>query len=257
MKMANVPDLQMLRAIVELPTLIFLVIIVGVVLRFRARRTGTALITGAGILLYAVATPYAGRALLRTLEQSPTPAELGRNVPAISPPQAIVVLSANARTTRQNKVEAGPLTLERLLQGARLHRDTGLPILVSGGPSGDIPGSLSAVMAGTLAEDFRLGPVWQENRSRTTAENARFSSEILTAKGVASIYLVTHAWHMPRALSAFRSTGLDVRTWPVELPRPTGKTGLLSFLPSASGLQASQYATHEWIGQIWYKLTEY
>jgi uncharacterized SAM-binding protein YcdF (DUF218 family) len=249
--MTDNPDFHFLRQIVELPVMLGLAIVFGLGLRTRIRKAGTVVAAAAGILLYASATPLVGSALLRTLDRAET------GDPAASPPDAIVILSANGRVTQDGKLAVGHLTLERLRQGAHLHRATGLPVLVAGGVLKDFPEALSSAMAASLAEDFRLGPVWQEDRSRTTAENARFSSELLSARGIGSAYLVTHSWHMPRAAKAFRRAGLSVVPAPVEPSQPNKRTEFSDFLPTASGLQASQYAVHEWIGQLWYDINQF
>ena len=65
-------------------------------------------------------------------------------------------------------------------------------------------------MAQSLTDDFRTPPRWVEAKSADTWENARFSADILRAEGITSVYVVTHAWHMRRAVLAFQGTGLTV-----------------------------------------------
>jgi uncharacterized SAM-binding protein YcdF (DUF218 family) len=55
-----------------------------------------------------------------------------------------------------------------------------------------------------------------EDRSRTTAENARFSKIIATPKRSEKWALVTSAFHMPRAVGAFRAVGFPVEADPVD-----------------------------------------
>ena len=70
------------------------------------------------------------------------------------------------------------------------------------------------------------------------------------------VYLVTSAFHMPRALASFRAKGLTV------IPAPTGiappvKLHLGDFIPRASSLLASYLALHEWGGRLWYDVAFY
>ena len=67
--------------------------------------------------------------------------------------------------------------------------------------------------------------------------------------------LVTSAYHMPRAMGAFRAAGFAVEAYPVDY-RTGGSTDLLiPFDDVASGLRRTDTATREWIGLLAYWLT--
>jgi uncharacterized SAM-binding protein YcdF (DUF218 family) len=55
-----------------------------------------------------------------------------------------------------------------------------------------------------------------EDRSRNTAENARLSKIIAAPKQSEKWVLVTSAFHMPRAIGAFRAVGFPVEADPVD-----------------------------------------
>src|SRR5262249_15628608 len=55
-----------------------------------------------------------------------------------------------------------------------------------------------------------------EDRSRNTAENARLSMIIAAPKRPEKWILVTSAYHMPRAIGAFRAVGFPVEADPVD-----------------------------------------
>jgi uncharacterized SAM-binding protein YcdF (DUF218 family) len=127
------------------------------------------------------------------------------------------------------------------------------PILASGGSPERAPAGEAAHMQAALQRDFQIPVKWIEDQSRTTLENARLSRSILRAAGVHSIYLVTHAWHMPRARLAFENAGFAV------IPASTGyatrfRLTLLDFLPDARALRDSSTFFHEIIGIGWYRL---
>ena len=106
-------------------------------------------------------------------------------------------------------------------------------------------------MSRTLREDFNTPVRWIEPRAADTWENAEFSAEILREQGIHSIYLVTHAWHMRRALIAFAHTGIVVTAAPVRLDTAPG--GVASdFIPRTGAWLTSYYAMHEWIGSLDY-----
>ena len=143
------------------------------------------------------------------------------------------------------------LSLQRVRYAARLARTTGLPVLASGGQPREDEPSIASVMAQALEQDFGVAAHWLEERSTDTHQNAEFSAAILREAGVERIYLVTHAWHMPRAQAAFERAGLAVT------PAPTAFTGpppRLYLAPSTTSLRNSYYALHEMAGRLWYRL---
>ncbi|MEM1180353.1 MAG: YdcF family protein [Acidobacteriota bacterium] len=198
------------------------------------------------VLLWITATPWFGLLLLRRLEiHGPFDIEGFAPRPGRD---AIVVLDAGRYLRSAGGESVKPETLERLRYAASLHRRTGLPILASGDGAGPLMGTV-------LAEDFGVETRWLEVASRTTQENADLSAERLAAAGVDRVLLVTHAWHMPRAVRAFRRTGLEVTPAPLGFAGPDRQeVSLLMAMPSAGGLQSTSRALHELIGLRWYAL---
>jgi len=239
-----------LRLLVEPPVVLVVAGVVGLLLGRRWRRLGHGVTGGALCLLYLLTTPFVGSRLLAS-QQAEAPFDPAAGTAGAG---AIVVLSADIAPFQADYggETVASLTLERLRRGARLHRETGLPILVAGGVMPERARSLADVMAEALTEDFRVPVRWLEGDSGTTAENAFYSARMLRAEGIRKVLLVTSAWHMPRSLLAFRAFGLD------PVPAPTGfivptNWRLPSWLPSGRGLQQSQWALHEMIGTLWYR----
>ena len=104
-----------------------------------------------------------------------------------------------------------------------------------------------------LEQDFRVPVRWTEEASDNTFENARNSFRILQQAGIRRIYLVTHAWHMPRAAMTFRRAGFDVIEAPTAFTTRY-RTDLLAFLPQANALYDSRIFIHEIIGMLWYRV---
>lgn len=169
---------------------------------------------------------------------------------------AIVILAGGRKRNAQeyNGETVSTQTMARLRYGAHLQRSTGLPILVSGGIPGEESGlTLAQLMAQVLRDELNAGEVWLEDKSRTTAENAFFSQAALTKKNIGRVYLVTHAWHLPRSVSIFEQAGLEV------IPAPTAAGGkvplkLKTLLPRPSGLMISRQSIREIGGMIWYRI---
>ncbi len=215
----------------------------------RKRRAGRILFALAIVLAWGLSTPFIGSRLLAALETMPA---LNRPLPQKA---AIVALSAGIK---HNAPEYGGETVDertllRLRYAVRLQRQSGLPLLVSGGRLRNADTSLGELMRRAAVEDFGLSDVWVEDASLNTWENARFSARLLKGKGVDTVILVTHAWHMPRAAAAFRAQGLTV------LAAPTGFTDRAAaewraFLPMMNGLNDSFFALHEFLGRLYYRL---
>jgi len=234
-----------------LPPLNLLILaIVGLLFWNKRPRFARTTLTTSIALLWLLSTPYFAHILLHRLMDK-TYAVNTRNAPA----DAIVVLGGGAYL---NAPEYGGDTVNsasllRLRYGAKLHRETGKPILITGGkPLGNAI-SEAELMKQVLEQEFNTPVRWTENASNNTLENAKLSFSILKAEGISRIYLVTHAWHMPRSILAFQSVGFTVVPAPINFPS-SAKSSLLEFIPSASGLHMSRTFMHEEIGKLWYRL---
>lgn len=249
-----------LKGLLFPPGLFLLLLLLGLVL-LRARPALARLLLWTGLVTcYLVSTPYVAGVLTQPLQTYPplAPAQVVAQVRQ-SDAAAIVVLSANRykQGPEYGHDTVGDATLERIRYGAYLHRLTGLPLLVSGGHVLDSTGeSLAAVMANSLRDDFGVKQVWLEDRSRTTAENAIFTEHQLKARGIGTVLLVTHAYHMPRAVMIFEKSGLRVVPAPtkVSLKGVREEPLFMQWLPSAFAMQDSYVALHEWVGRGWYWL---
>ena len=207
--------------------------------------------------LYFLSLPIVSELLITPLE--PYPALNEKSLKDTSA-EAIVILSAGRlrnATEYDNKDVAGDYTFGRLRYGVKLHNHTKLPILVTGGLVENNQVPLAQLMSKDLHDNFGINTAWQENQSTNTAENAKFSYEILSKEKIQHIFLVSDAWHMSRAVSIFEKQGFVVT------PAPTRFRGLndgrfdlelAGILPSANALILSYFALHEFVGTVWYKI---
>jgi uncharacterized SAM-binding protein YcdF (DUF218 family) len=94
-----------------------------------------------------------------------------------------------------------------------------------------------------------------EEQSRNTIENAVYSRLVAQPKPGDRWLLVTSAFHMPRAIAAFRAAGFNVEACPVDW-RTRGSLDAARFFGSLSeGLARTDTAVHEWVGLFAYRLT--
>ncbi|WP_235185845.1 YdcF family protein [Methylomarinum vadi] len=169
-------------------------------------------------------------------------------------PEAIVVLGGGLKQSG-NEVVLKSGSLMRLRYAANLARDTGLPLLLSGGGRlEEFDFSEAELMADCLRNDYGVPARWLEGESKNTAENARYSNKILSREGIRRIMLVTQAYHMPRALVQFEKQGLEVLPAPTDFIGSDEQWDVFSFIPSVEALTNSFLLAHEWFGMYWYKL---
>ncbi len=234
-----------------LPPLSLLLLALAGLLLLRSRpKLGRTLLASSIALLWLCSTPFMAESALHLLEGKPAAADF-RTQSA----DAIVVLGGgtyfHAPEYGADTVSAPSLT--RLRYAARLQHETGKPVMVSAGKPLGNDLSEAQQMKSVLEQEFNAPARWTEDASDNTWESARYSYLILHQAGIKRIYLVTHAWHMPRSVIAFRNAGFDV------VPAPTAyttryRTSLLSFVPSAEAMVESSIFLHEGIGIIWYLL---
>jgi len=231
------------------PTSLVILAAVGAWLSLRRRVLGLALTMGSLLALLALSTNTVAHALIRALEPAPLAAADRTGA------QAIVILAGG-------RVRASPewggdtvsaSTLRRLRYGAELARETGLPVLLSGGDPDRAGLPEARLMQSVLAREFGIQPRWIEERSETTADNARLSEAILTPLGISKVLLVTDAFHMPRAQRAFSAAGFAA------VAAATGYVGRREFrpqqlMPNAEALRVSNVALRECVAGVWYRL---
>jgi len=242
---------NLVSALLLPPLNLMLVALVGLFLGRSRPRLGRILLVGSFALLWLCATPYVADGALRLLEGSVKVVD-----PKKQPADAIVVLGGG---TYFNAPEYGGIdtvsvpSLVRLRYAAKLQRETGKPILLSGGKPRGNASSEAQQMKAVLENEFNVPVQWTEDASDNTLENARYSYLLLHKSGIKRIYLVTHAWHMPRSVMAFQAAGFEVIPAPLAFSTHY-QTDLLSFIPDAGSLGVSRIFMHEFIGMLWYRL---
>ena len=231
------------------PTSLIVLTIAGALLLRRSRAVGLTLMLGSQLALLALSLPAVANALARSLEPPPvTATDLKRA-------QAIVILAGgnNLGAPEWGGETVKTYTLQRLRYGARLARETGLPILVTGGRPQGGRFAEASVMRDVLVKEYNLEVRWVDAEAMTTGENALLSARILKAEGLTRVALVTDAIHMPRSRQVFEAAGLEV------IACPTAYAGQRPFqpnqlVPGPHALQLSHAALREWVSRGYYLL---
>jgi uncharacterized SAM-binding protein YcdF (DUF218 family) len=206
------------------------------------------------VLLLLLIAPVGANALVWMVESQVPPA----GSCAVPTPTTIVLLDGGTdRPPRATDDYAALSTssLRRLWAAVSLwQRIPRARLVITGGGSG-VPHS---VLLRGLAE--RMGvpanAIEIETRSRTTWENALYTSE-LESPVSKRIWLVSSALHLPRAIGAFRAWGFEPCAWPSDSLYIPFSASLGYFMPQSSSLAKADQAVHELIGGLVYRGLEW
>lgn len=221
--------------------------------RKRTAWTGRWLMAAALVLLPAFGLLPFGRLLMVPLEERFPPWDATHGAP-----DGIVVLGGVIDPDVTDRPDSGlNEAAERITAAAGLaRRYPAAKILFSGGDTLLRPGRSEAQAAAAVFATFGIpaSRLMLEDQSRTTAENAAFSRLIAMPKPGERWLLVTSAWHMPRAVGAFRQAGFPVEAYPVDYRTPDSGRWI-PFGSISAGLRHTDTAVREWFGLLAYRLT--
>jgi uncharacterized SAM-binding protein YcdF (DUF218 family) len=249
-------------AALVLPPVPFLFLtLVGARLLLPRRGLGWLLILISVALLWLSACLGAARGLTQLMLQPPAALsfdrvrELRADVTA-KKPVAIVILGAGAEAfaPEYGVSNLREQSLERLRYGLWLGRETGAPVAYSGGIGwGQDEGTPEARIAAKIAADDFGRPIkWLEEDSHDTHENASLTVALLKPAGIDHIVLVTHGYHMPRALRDFSEAagpGIQIEAAPMGLARKFA-TSTLDWMPSGDGFVQMRLVLREIVGKV-------
>ncbi len=232
------------------PAITLLLVVVGWLLfRSGRRRMGKFLAVSGLVILYVASLPVTARVLSYYLENH-APLDAG-DCSLQTDADAIVVL---AYTRDEEGREFGrPMSsgeeMERLRYAAYLYQCTQLPVVVVGGDALETGIREADLMRHTLEKYFHVPVLGADGRSRHTWDNATYAKEILWPRGIHRILLVTHAWHMQRAMHLFQDKGFIVQPASTAFTRFNRLSkGLNAWIPSAGFLAHNKRLAHEYVG---------
>jgi uncharacterized SAM-binding protein YcdF (DUF218 family) len=182
-------------------------------------------------------------------------ADLRRNLSGRKPVVLMLGGGVQALAPEYGGPNLGDRALQRLHYALWLGRQLQAPVMAAGGIGlASAPASAEAEVAARIAaRDYGRPLRWVETESRDTRENARLSLQRLRAEGVTDVLLVTHGWHMRRALRAFEQaadrSGVDIRI----VPAPMGmaeesEQPVLRWMPSPAGHRRVHQSLREIMG---------
>jgi uncharacterized SAM-binding protein YcdF (DUF218 family) len=219
----------------------------------RFARAGRRLAVASILLLAIMGLTPLGNALILPLEQ-----RFPRFVDAGRVPAGIVVLGGAFDTVVSQARGEVALTDagDRMTVVAELARRYPNARIVFSGGSGRLVfhGARESELALRLFDAFGIARerVVLEERSRDTLENAEFSKTVAAPKPGELWLVVTSAYHMPRAIGAFRRAGFPVAAYPTDWRTRGAGDVLRPFDSVADGLKRTDTAIREWVGLVAY-----
>jgi uncharacterized SAM-binding protein YcdF (DUF218 family) len=242
------------------PVPLLLLALIGARLILPRRGLGWVVILLSVALIWLSACTGSGR-LLMQFALRPPPVLSADRIQALKAdaqakrPVAIVVLGGGmeALAPEYGVSSLRATSLERLRYGIWLGRETGLPVAFSGGVGwAQLDAKPEAQIAAQIAaSEFGRPLKWIEDSSRDTHENAARTIALLKPQGIRQIVLVTHGYHMPRALRNFeQAAGGEIRieAAPMGMAR-RGDLPALNWMPTSDGFQDVRSILRELIGR--------
>jgi uncharacterized SAM-binding protein YcdF (DUF218 family) len=255
--------LSKLLPIFVYPIGLIAILLVAALLLRRSQRLQRICVGVAFVILWISGNAWVPAMLTRSLEW--------QYLPRATYPQSevIVVLGGTTQSALYPRpiVEIGA-SGGRLLYAAHLYHEGVAPNLLLTSGYIDWMGDRNAP-ANDMAEilqmlDVPADALWFETESRNTYENALFSRQILTEKGIDRITLVTSAMHMPRSVALFEKQGFEVIPAPAvynltqsdwdRLWKPDFVTQLFNSLPTVGNVSTTTFALKEYLGIFIYRL---
>ncbi|MCS6984322.1 MAG: YdcF family protein [Leptospiraceae bacterium] len=150
-------------------------------------------------------------------------------------------------------------SLYRLLAALWLYRQRPRPIILSGGSVYANERSEAEVLEEMLVQlGVRRVDIWTDKISRTTEENIAEIEKILLLRNIRRIFLISSAFHLPRALGEFSHFRGEVIGYPSHYHSRDVEFHIwVDYLPRAKYLYLSSLALHEYLGLFfqWIKKT--
>ncbi len=236
-----------------------LIVILGVSAWFAAlwkwRTVSRSLLASCALLLVLIGFFPVGEWLIAPLEN-----RFISNAALPSEIEGIVVLGGAisprlSNIWQQPEVGAGADRLTNFLYLARLFPNAQL---VFTGGSGSVSeqefkeAEMARILFGQLGLAERA--IIYESESRNTAENARYSKQLVTPEKGENWLLITSAFHMPRSIGVFCQEGWLVQPYPVDHYAHKGSLARLDF-SFAENLSVLKIAVREWVGLVAYRFS--
>jgi uncharacterized SAM-binding protein YcdF (DUF218 family) len=146
-------------------------------------------------------------------------------------------------------------SIKRAVQALKIHQKHNIPLLISGGDPRHTGESEAITLFKRLKRDNALGdlstlaPIWLEERSLNSFENALYSAKILNNHNITIVILVTDSLHMTRMRYVLENNGFTVLSVYSQAMQPIE---ISDFIPSHKGIYFTRKSIKSLIGLAFY-----
>lgn len=230
---------------------VVLLLIAGILVLFRARRILLGLfVLLIGFSLYLSSIKPVKDALIMPLEGA-------YGIPSQLKGDSIVLLSGGVYGARDLTGFGSPKEdmMGRIVTTLRVHRQTNLPIIVTGGKGWRCSEEEAPVVKRFLV-DMGVNPkkIYMETLSKDTMENAIHVKRVCDSIGSKQPILVTSAYHMKRAVLSFEKIGMKVVPVPSDFKSSRIECrDWIEYFPDVESLSGSFRAIKEYFGLVFYR----
>ena len=213
----------------------------------KRQRLASLLIFAAAGLLWCLEVLQVSARLMASLEQpylGVATGDLGRH-------DVIIVLGGfgNGTSREVTGMDLSPAA-DRLLTGMELLRERKAKVLVVSWGSEE---EREVKRSEAWVKAWKPGEVVSLKRSGNTREEAVNSVALCKEKGWQRVALVTSAWHLRRATSAFRKAGLEVTPVGCDFQGASALERDRCYVPQSESLVLLRYWLHEMVGSAYYR----
>ncbi len=240
---------------------IFLILAGLLLKKTRFQRWGRRFIVIGIVGFLAIAFSPLGRQLMIPLEDRFPQIKAENPIAEAAQPDGIIVLGGtiHMRVSDQRGVPSIVSGAERIFEAVKIARKyPSARIILVGGPNtvGDNPTADSTVVKKMMI-DLGIEParLETETRSRNTWQNAEMAKQLAKPKKGETWWLITSAYHMPRAIGCFRAAAWPVTAYPVDYFTGGETSRFAPFYYALDGVTITDTAAKEWLGLLVYKAT--
>lgn len=240
---------------------IFLVLAGFLLTKTRFQRWGRRLVIFGAIGFLAIAFSPLGRLVMMPLEDRFPQIKAEHTLPAAKQPTGIIVLggAVHMDVTNQRGVPSLVSGAERIFEAVKIavkYPQTRIVLVGGTNTVADNPTADSTIVKKMMI-DLGVDParIETETRSRNTWQNAKFAKQLAKPKKGETWWLITSAFHMPRAIGCFRAAEWPVTAYPVDYYTGDKTSQFDPFYFALDGVTITDIAAKEWLGLLVYRLT--
>ncbi|MEP7109910.1 MAG: ElyC/SanA/YdcF family protein [Ferruginibacter sp.] len=231
--------------------LLIILILAFILNRYKKRKTAMFLLSISIIIFLLCSTSYLPDYLAGKSEQKYSPVSLPIN--NIDSGRVLIHVLGSGYTLDKRlpaNAQIGLVALGRLAEAIRIHRSIKNSVIICSGYSSiGLETQAQVTKRAAIVLGVEEGKLETLNNPGTTGEEAKELGRRYDKSS--TLFIVTDAMHMPRAIKLFKAEGFDPIAAPTnyKVTEGPGREGM-KWWPSFDNIGLMNYVIHEWLGGI-------